>query len=106
MLKKYLAVGPKDGLKLASLELPYELLTDGGDVVLGKSSVNGHLAANCTACHRIDSDECSEVGPTLSQVDAQRTKTKITESLIEPSAKIVADFGIETMVLKDGNSLA
>ena len=105
-LKKYLAVGPKGGLKMASPELPYELLTDGGDVVLGKAIVNGHLAANCTACHRIDSDEGSEVGPTLRQIGAQRTKAEIAESLIEPSAKIVAGFGIETIVLKDGTSLA
>jgi putative membrane-bound dehydrogenase-like protein len=105
-LKKYLAVGPKGGLKMASQELPYELLTDGGDVVLGKAIVNGHLAANCTACHRIDSDEGSEVGPTLRQIGAQRTKAEIAESLVEPSAKIVAGFGIETIVLKDGTSLA
>jgi len=105
-LKKYLAVGPKGGLKMASPELPYELLTDGGDVVLGKAIVNGHLAANCTACHRIDSDEGSEVGPTLRQIGAQRTKAEIAESLIEPSAKIAAGFGIETIVLKDGTSLA
>ena len=105
-LNKYLAVGPKGGLKMASPEIPYELLTDGGDVVLGKAIVNGHLAANCTACHRIDSDEGSEVGPTLRQVGAQRTKAEIAESLIEPSAKIVAGFGIETIVFKDGTSLA
>jgi hypothetical protein len=34
------------------------------------------------------------------------TKAEITESLIEPSAKIVAGFGIETIVLKDGTSFA
>ncbi len=105
-LNKYLAVGPKGGLKMASPELPYELMTDGGDAALGKAIVNGHLAANCTACHRIDSDEGSEVGPTLRQIGAQRTKAEIAESLIEPSADIVAGFGIETIALKDGASLA
>ena len=105
-LKKYLAAGPKGGLKMASPELPYELLTDGGDVVMGKAIVNGHLAANCTACHRIDSDEGSEVGPSLRKIGAERSKLEITESLIEPSAKIVQGFGIETIVLKDGTSLA
>lgn len=104
-LKKYLGVGAKGGLKLAAPDLPYELLTDGGDVVLGKAIVNGHLAANCTACHRIDTDEGSEVGPTLRQIGAQRTKAEIAESLIEPSAMIVAGFGIETIALKDGTSL-
>lgn len=105
-LKKYLGVGAKGGLKLAAPDLPYELMTDGGDAARGKTLVNGHLAANCTACHRIDSDEGSEVGPMLRQIGAQRTKAELAESLVEPSAKIAAGFGIETIVLKDGTTLA
>jgi putative heme-binding domain-containing protein len=86
--------------------MPYELLTEGGDATRGKTIVNAHLAANCTACHRIDSDEGSEVGPILRYVGAQRTKAEIAESLVEPSAKIVPGFGVETIVLKDGTTLA
>ena len=105
-LKKYLSPGNKGSLKMANPETPYELLTDGGDVTRGKAIVNGHLGANCIACHRIESDEGSEVGPTLRTVGAQRTKEEIAESLVEPSAKIAAGFGIETIVLKDGATLA
>lgn len=105
-LKKYLTAPPKGGLKLASPDLPYELLTDGGDAARGKAIINGHLGANCIACHRVDSDEGSEVGPILRQVGGQRTKEELAESLVEPSAKIVAGFGIETIVLKDGTTLA
>jgi putative heme-binding domain-containing protein len=105
-LKKYLAVTPKGGLKMASPEIPYELLTEGGDVTRGKAIINGHLGANCIACHRVDSDEGSEVGPSLRKVGAERTKIEIAESMVEPSAKIVPGFGIETIVLKDGTTLA
>jgi len=105
-LRKYLAGGPKGAPKLASPDLPYELLTEGGDAARGKALVNGHLGANCIACHRVDSDEGSEVGPMLRQVGAQRTKEEIAESLVEPSAQIVAGFGIETIVLKDGTTVA
>ena len=105
-LRKYLAASPKGGLKMASPDLPYELLTDGGDAVRGKAIINGHLGANCIACHRVDSDEGSEVGPILRQVGGQRTKDELAESLVEPSAKIVQGFGIETIVLKDGTTLA
>ncbi len=105
-LKKYLAVTPKGGLKMASPEIPYELLTEGGDVTRGKAIINGHLSANCIACHRVDSDEGSEVGPSLRKVGAERTKLEIAESMVEPSAKIVPGFGIETIVLKDGTTLA
>lgn len=105
-LRQYLTPGAKGGLRMASPELPYELLTDGGDAVRGKAIVNGHLGANCIACHRVESEEGSEVGPMLRQVGGQRTKAEIAESLVEPSAKIVPGFGIETIVLKDGTSLA
>ena len=105
-LKKYLSPGAKAGLKMAGPEVPYELLTEGGDAARGKSIVNVHLAANCTACHRIDTDEGSEVGPMLRNVGALRTKEEILESLVEPSAKIVAGFGIESIALKDGTTLA
>jgi len=105
-LKKYLTASPKGGLKMASPELPYELLTDGGDAARGKAIINGHLGANCIACHRVDSDEGSEVGPMLRTVGGLRTKEELAESLVEPSAKIVQGFGIETIVLKDGTTLA
>lgn len=104
-LRKYLAVTPKGGLKMASPEIPYELLTDGGDANRGKALINGHLGANCIACHRVDSDEGSEVGPILRQIGGQRTKIEIAESLVEPSAKIVQGFGIETIMLKDGTTI-
>ncbi len=104
-LKKYLNPGTKAGLKMASPEIPYELLTDGGDAGRGKALINGHLGANCIACHRVDSDEGSEVGPILRQVGGQRTKDEIAESLVEPSAKIVQGFGIETIILKDGTTI-
>lgn len=105
-LKSYLKPGAKGAPKLAAPGLPYELLTEGGDAARGKALVNGHLAANCTACHRIDSDEGSEVGPILRLVGSQRTKAELAESLVEPSAKIVPGFGVETIVLKDGSALA
>ena len=105
-LKKYLAVTPKGGLKMASPEIPYELLTEGGDMTRGKAIINGHLGANCIACHRVDSDEGSEVGPSLRKIGFERTKLEIAKSVVEPSAKIVQGFGIETIVLKDGTTIA
>ena len=104
-LKKYLSPG-KGSPKLAAPGMPYELLTEGGDATRGKTIVNEHLAANCTACHRIDSDEGSEVGPMLRLIGSLRSKIELAESLVEPSAKIVPGFGIESIVLKDGTTLA
>jgi putative membrane-bound dehydrogenase-like protein len=104
-LQRYLAPG-KGSPKLAAPGVPYEVLTEGGDAARGKAVVNGHLAANCTACHRIDTDEGSEVGPMLRHVGSQRTKVELAESLVEPSAKIVVGYGIESIQLKSGEAIS
>ena len=106
LLRRYLDAATKQPGALAGPELPYDLLTDGGDPVAGRALINGHLGANCVACHRVESDEGSEVGPSLRQVGAQRTKTEIAQSLVEPSAKIVVGYGIETLQLKSGETVA
>jgi quinoprotein glucose dehydrogenase len=103
---KYLGTTAKAGLRMASPDLPFELLLDGGDAPRGREIINGHIGANCTACHRVDSDEGSEVGPKLTVIGATRSKAELLESLIEPSAKIVPGFGLETLTLKDGSSLS
>ena len=72
----------------------------------GRALAQEHLAANCVACHRFESDEGSEVGPHLKKVGEQRTPAEIAESLINPSAKIVPGFGFETLTLKSGEVLA
>ena len=58
------------------------------------------------ACHRVDSDEGSEVGPSLRQIGAQRAKFELAQSLVEPSARIVVGYGIETLQLKTGETVA
>ncbi|MEI7651032.1 MAG: c-type cytochrome [Verrucomicrobiota bacterium] len=105
-LQKYLAGASKSGTRMASPDLPYELLLEGGDALRGREIITGNLAANCIACHRVDSDEGSEVGPLLRAVGFLRTKAELAESLVEPSAVIVSGFGLETLTLKDGSFLS
>jgi putative heme-binding domain-containing protein len=104
-LTRYLAL-PRKPEQLARPDLPYELLTAGGDARRGRAIANEHLAANCTACHRFESDEGSEVGPSLKSVGAQRSAAELAESLVNPSAKVVAGFGFETLTLTDGEVVA
>ncbi len=106
LVRRYLEGAAKTTGAMAGPELPYELLTDGGDPVAGRALINGHLGANCVACHRVDSNEGSEVGPSLRLVGSQRTKQELAQSLVEPSAKIVVGFGIETIQLKSGETVA
>jgi putative heme-binding domain-containing protein len=106
LVRRYLEGAAKTAGAMAGPELPYELLTDGGDPVAGRALINGHLGANCVACHRVDSNEGSEVGPSLRLVGSQRSKQELAQSLVEPSAKIVVGFGIETIQLKSGEIVA
>lgn len=72
----------------------------GGDAAAGKKIFAENLAANCTACHRIDG-EGSNVGPALAKVGA-KGREHILESLVLPQAKVAAGFGLMTATRKDG----
>ncbi|GDY17469.1 glucose dehydrogenase [Verrucomicrobiota bacterium] len=104
-LRRYLTLA-RQPEALATPDLPFELLIVGGDPKRGRLIANEHLAANCTACHRFESDEGSEVGPALKAVGAQKSPAELAESLVNPSAKIVPGFGFETLMLKNGETLA
>ncbi len=92
--------------QLAAPGLPYELILAGGDAARGRAIALENLSANCTACHRFESDEGSEVGPPLNKVGDLRLPAELAESLVNPSAKIVPGFGLEVLTLKDGTTLS
>lgn len=76
----------------------------GGDAELGEIVFNEHLAAQCVACHRIG-DEGSEVGPSLTEV-GEKGREYILESLIAPQAEITPGYGLMSVKMKDGTTLA
>jgi putative membrane-bound dehydrogenase-like protein len=77
-----------------------ELLA-GGDVTRGRDIVANHLAANCTACHSVESGVGSEVGPNLRTIGAQRDAAYLLEALLNPSATIATGYGIVNVTLKN-----
>jgi quinoprotein glucose dehydrogenase len=77
-----------------------ELLT-GGDIARGRDLVANHLAANCTACHSVESAGGSEVGPNLRTIGNQRDAAYLLESLLNPSATIATGYGIVNVTLKN-----
>ena len=77
----------------------------GGDPARGRDLVANHLAANCTACHTVESSSGSEVGPNLRSIGAQRDGPYLLESLLNPSAKIATGFGIVNVTLKDKSEI-
>jgi putative heme-binding domain-containing protein len=79
---------------------PDELLA-GGDIARGRDIVATHLAANCTACHSVESSGGSEVGPNLRSIGSHRDPAYLLESLMAPSAQIATGFGIVNVTLKN-----
>lgn len=77
---------------------------EGGNATAGKKVFAENLAANCTACHRIDG-EGSNVGPALAKVGA-KGREHLLESLLLPQAKVAAGFGLMTATRKDGTVAA
>jgi quinoprotein glucose dehydrogenase len=78
-----------------------EELLAGGDIIRGRDLVANHLAANCTACHSVESGAGSEVGPNLRTIGAQRDVAYLLDSLINPSATIATGYGIVNVTLKN-----
>ena len=76
----------------------------GGNADAGRKIFAENLAANCTACHRIDG-EGSNVGPALAKVGA-KGREHLLESLVLPQAKVAAGFGLMTATRKDGSVAA
>jgi putative membrane-bound dehydrogenase-like protein len=76
----------------------------GGNAAAGQKIFAENLAANCTACHRIDG-EGSNVGPALAKIGANG-REHLLESLVLPQAKVAAGFGLMTATRKDGTVAA
>jgi quinoprotein glucose dehydrogenase len=76
---------------------------EGGNAVRGREIYETHLAAQCTACHRMG-ETGSNVGPPLTRV-SERGRRYILESLVLPQAKITPGFGVASATLKDGSTI-
>lgn len=102
--------------KLSAFETPRAALTgtpaafteclEGGDTTAGKKIVHEHLAANCTACHRVSSKEGSNVGPALASIGSQKDRPYLLESLVAPMAKIAPGYGMVSVTTKDARTFA
>jgi quinoprotein glucose dehydrogenase len=81
-----------------------ELLA-GGNVELGREIALNHLGANCLACHRIESDDGSHVGPNLRTIGRDRDVESLLESLIDPGAVLSPGYGFTSVELAGGDSV-
>ena len=95
--------------KLAASSDPLAALADcliGGDAAAGRVVALENNAANCVACHRFQKGAGSEVGPPLESIGRLHPAPYLLEALANPSAVIAPGYGMATVTLKDGTTLA
>ena len=96
------AAAEKRGLPV---EASFDFCLEGGDPRRGKTIMLSHVAAQCTACHKIADGKGSTVGPNLKSVGL-RERAYLLESLVNPMAQIAKGYGTISLTLKNGETIA
>ncbi|MEX2230858.1 MAG: HEAT repeat domain-containing protein [Cyclobacteriaceae bacterium] len=88
-----------------SLAAAYNGVLAGGDVGKGRNLFFRNQTAQCMQCHSFN-DYGGTAGPRLNGVASRLKPEQILQALIEPSANIAPGFGIVTLELNNGKSIA
>ena len=83
----------------------HRVALQGGDPDAGHTLFLNHQAAQCLRCHAVGG-QGGIVGPDLKGVATRGNTTYLLESLVNPSAKVAEGFGIVSVTLNDGKSVA
>ncbi|GAB5558429.1 MAG: c-type cytochrome [Synoicihabitans sp.] len=83
---------------------PYLETLYGGDPAQGQIVFETSVAAQCTLCHRVGR-RGSNVGPALTKI-GEKDARYLLEALVDPGATIAPGFGLTSVTLKSGESLA
>lgn len=79
---------------------------DGGDSARGSELFLTHQIAQCTRCHRIGDAPGGDAGPDLHGVASRLSPRDFHVALTDPSAQIAPGFGIVSVTLADGSTIA
>ncbi len=79
----------------------FSMCLDGGDPLRGAEVFANNQTLACKRCHSVKPG-LDQVGPSLSDVGARRSRAEILESIVRPNAKIVEGFQTTSMLLETG----
>jgi len=99
-LENYYAEIPED-----DMVAKYQASLVGGDAGVGRRIFGRNNAAQCIRCHSVF-EYGGDVGPGLSNIGAKYGREKLLESMVAPSATIAPGYGVATLTLKDGETVA
>lgn len=77
----------------------------GGNAKRGQNIFYRNEAAQCVRCHAIF-EWGGDAGPVLAGIGSKYEPKELLESIIEPSATLADGYGVATLNLKDGKTLA
>lgn len=83
----------------------YSAALMGGNSKAGEGIFTWNEAAQCIRCHTIY-EYGGDVGPMLTNIGATLSREQLLESLVMPSARIAPGYGVATLTLKNGETVA
>lgn len=83
----------------------YDPAMYGGDPEKGGIVFYKHQAAQCIKCHQING-QGGQVGPDLTRIGSVLDRKQLLTSLVAPSKRIAPGYGIVTLTLNDGQTIA
>jgi len=79
----------------------------GGKAALGREIFYNHQVAQCFRCHKIGNDKgAGDAGPDLKGIASRLSVGEIHQALVEPGARIAPGFGMVSVTLADGSTVA
>ncbi|GAA5117886.1 HEAT repeat domain-containing protein [Luteolibacter yonseiensis] len=78
---------------------------EGGDAKKGEQIFESHPAGQCMRCHS-GGHGGGDAGPNLSGVALRGDRRHFLQSMVEPGAKVAMGYGIASVTLKGGKSVA
>ncbi len=84
---------------------PYKLALAGGNADRGRKIFREKAEVQCLRCHKCEIGD-SLVGPELTKVGASKNRDYLLESIVFPNKTIAQGFGIVSLTLQDGKSVA
>ncbi len=83
----------------------YGMALVGGNAEKGRRIFHGHAQAQCVKCHALKQTD-KQVGPSLEGIAQRHPREYLLRSIVDPQADLVPGYGIITLQLKDGRTVA
>lgn len=93
-----------DAIQPAKIENAFADALFGGNIEAGRELFYYNPTAQCMRCHAMGA-EGGTVGPPLTHIGRELSRTQILEALVEPGKRLAPGYGNVALTLKDGQQV-